>query len=282
MNQKRPIKIGIILKGFDKRESTALRYLILQQNTLQQSIEFQLLPVPAEKNPMDDLVSEQIIQKCSEVRNKIREYKTSYYNWLKNEKKCGDIQNELDGIILISMAKFQDRFYFSHLDKWVLLSLGHWEKYMAPPSVIEFILILLIEASVDFACGKIIKRHYCTKSCAFDFTANLEEARFKSLIGYLCPECIETINASCSANFTYDVKKLLALDWLGNTSEPSNYALISKKLGYDLFHTKGIKPDFWERFNLLFEEKLFDNLFKILASIAILALSVWLGLKTVT
>lgn len=272
-----PLKIGIILSSFGVRESAALKYIVLHQNTLQRSIEFQFLPIDETSELLKDLETPGLIDRES-FEIKIANHKASYKTWLREEADNYEVPNDnYDGIIVISLAKFTDNYYLTWANNWAILALGHWESKMAPPSVLEFILTLLIQVSVDIACGT--GRHHETKGCAFDFTALLADARYKVLTGFVCSGCIDTIKNTRSEQFIKDIQILLNKDWLGVPDDPSIVSITAKKLGYDLFHTKGFKPTTWERIKITLEEQAVKTVLKIIGSVIIAALLVWLGLK---
>ncbi|MBU4232827.1 MAG: hypothetical protein L6277_08465 [Desulfobacterales bacterium] len=275
-----PIKIGIIITSLKSPEATTLKYLVLYQNTLQSSIEFQFLPVPEDAEVLIKLNSSKLLNR-KEINRDINNYTIEYKDWLDDKANSyGLIQEAIDGIIIVSMAKFSDGYYMTRVNNWAVFALGHWEPYMAPPSVLEFILTLIIQFSTYIACkGSKSVHHNATKGCIFDFTYQLDEARYKSLTGFVCYKCANMIKMACSANLFNDIKTLLNKGWLGNITEPSIISTTAKKLGYDLFHTKGITPTTLERLKQIFEVEGVKNLLLIISSVIIATLILLLGLK---
>lgn len=243
-------------------------------------MEFNLLPYPNFKNPFDILFSKKPIEQ-KETLNQLISYKASFLKWL--DKRAEDYElnpDNLDGIIVISTAKFSDNYYSTGIGNMEILALGNWERYMAPPPLYEFILTQLVSITTDIACEENFpRRHHTTKGCIFDFCSNLREAKFKSLSGRICSDCQEIITKYCNSQFLDDLQLLLKKDWLGNVQEPSYASITSKKLGYDLFHTKGITPTFWEKIRQTLHDEIVKSIFKIIATILIVALLIWLGLK---
>lgn len=276
-----PLKIGIILNFSENINVTALKYLILYQNVIQESIEFQILPNPQDSTLLDKLKTNAELNR-EDIEEEIKNYEESYLEWLnKRALEYGLRSENHDCVVVVSMAKFSDNYYLSWGKEWAIIALGHWERVMAPPSVFESILTLLLQVTIDVACGEDWpRRHHSTKGCTFDFTASLSDARYKALTGYICSTCEKTIVESCSERFFNDVKKLHTKDWLGTPDSPSVASLTVKKLGYDLFYTKGVKPSFSERIRQTLEEELVKNILKIMGTIIVAVILVWLGLKS--
>lgn len=76
-----------------------------------------------------------------------------------------------------------------------------------------------------------------------------------------------------------EAQLLLQKNWLGDSTSPTTAALTATKLGYDLFHTKGITPTFPERVKSVLEQEGPKTLLQIVAATVIAVLLIWLGLK---
>src|SRR5262249_12253269 len=109
------------------------------------------------------------------------------------------------------------------------------------------------------ALGADIERHYLTRGCLFDFNASLGDKRLSVLSGNICPDCAAQIEGKAGKEFVSDALILLKRDWLGDSNTPSAVASTVKKLGFDLFHTTGAKPNFRERFLAAFEQEGLKN-----------------------
>ena len=277
---KYPLRIGILICLPNKKNYDALKFLILYQNSIQESVEFNILPYPDFKNPFDNLFSKKPIER-EETLNQLTSYKTSLLKWLDSRAKGYELSpDKLDGIIVISTAKFSDNYYSTGIGNMEILALGNWERYMAPPPLYEFILTQLVSITADIACEENFpRRHHTTKGCIFDFCSNLSEAKFKSLSGRICSECQEIITKNCNSKLLIDLQLLLKKNWLGKVQEPSYASITSKKLGYDLFHTKGISPTLGEKIRETLQDEIVKIIFKLIATLLIAALLLWLGLK---
>lgn len=184
-------------------------------------------------------------------------------------------------IVIISTATFTDNYFLTGDDDWGIIALGNWRRIMAPPSIVEFFLSLIIEVAIDFACGDAYpSRHITTKGCSFDFTAELENARFSVLSGFLCAQCLEAIRRAHSDQLAKDAQMLLKKEWLGTVAKPSGVSVTAKKLGYDLFHTKGVTPTWWERTRTILQEEVVKTILTIIAALVGAGLLIYFGLNS--
>jgi hypothetical protein len=151
---------------------------------------------------------------------------------------------------------------------------------MAPPSILEFFMILIVERAVMLACGKNWPGgHLTTKGCLLDFTADLTDARYLVLTGFICNRCRTVLAELHSESFVQDIELLISKTWIGSREEHTSIATNTKKLGYDLFVTKGIEPTAFERLTILLEKEGVKTILNILAALAIAGLLLWLGLR---
>lgn len=278
--KKCPTKIGIILTSLGGLDIRALKYLVLYQNTLQQSFEFEFLPTPKNNSFLSQLDSLGPIDREGVEKNACKFF-AEYNDWsTKNASAYGLTYKPPDGFIVLSTAKFADNYYATGDDDWRIVALGHWQRHMAPPSIVEFFLNQLIVAAIDTACGDNFPlRHHETKGCIFDFSVDLADARLAVLTGLVCESCCDTIIRFGSEKLVEDAKLLLRKKWLGDSTNPTDVATTAKKLGYDLFHTKGAKQTLWERLSAIIQEEAIRSLLQIIALVIVAALLLWLGLK---
>jgi hypothetical protein len=104
-----PAKAGVILANLGKLNVTALKYLVVHLNTLQTSIEFEILS----PNPEDELLvslgegKSVDRDKCRSMLPAFRERTKRFYN---EEQKTYDLadQSVPDNFVVISLAKFSD------------------------------------------------------------------------------------------------------------------------------------------------------------------------------
>lgn len=304
--KSKPVRIGIILTKLGGLDAAALKYLVLYQNTLQTTFEYEFLAAPEiedkdlgkEERALAEFLStldSPTLLKREDVEKETKRFFPKYKKWLEGKARDYEITPPLpegkarddeitpllpDGYVILSTARFDDFYFVTDKDDWVLIALGHWKRYMAPPSLVEFFLTQLLANSVDFACGKDSPpQHFPTRGCLFDFSASLEDARIATLTAYVCQECKESLSSAKTPRFVDDVQVLLKKSWLGTEKQPSVASSTSHKLGYDLFHTTGIKPTLWSRLRSTVEQETLKLFLQVLGAVLIAGLLVWFGLK---
>ncbi|TMP86764.1 hypothetical protein CWC05_12165 [Pseudoalteromonas ruthenica] len=274
------IKIGIVPTELGGMDIRALTYLILFQNTIQTSFEFQFMPFDSEHRLFKLLNSKTPVGR-SEVTAEADKFIENYDEWLRSKAAGYRITPSYpDGIIFLSICRFSDNYFATGGNGWDIIALGNWERIMAPPSIVEFFLTLVLRASIDVACGQNFPaRHQSLKGCVFDFSATISNARYSVLTGYLCQTCCKKISSERSEQVAEDAKMLFSKQWLGEAMQPTTVSNIVKKLGYDLFHTSGIKPTLGERLLATAEKEAVANIIKLIGTIFLAGLLLWLGLK---
>lgn len=274
-----PIRIGVILAPDFQRELAAFKYLIVYQNTIQRSIEF--LHLPFLGNHLRSLSKPQKALDREDVEGEMKRARLPYLDYLRSEAAEYGVEFEQpDGVAIVSMATFSDNFFVTWEEDWAIIALGNWKRFMAPPSMLEFVQSFLVSVAVDVACEeRWPPRHFLTKGCLFDFSANLDDARLGVLTGFICRKCRQQISEVTSEGFLSDIRSLAEVTSLGNSAAPSHVALLVKKLGFDLFRTKGVRPTVWERIRDLMEEEALKTAFNILGTVLIAVLLLWLGLR---
>jgi hypothetical protein len=180
-------------------------------------------------------------------------------------------------IVVLSTATFTDRYFVSSQADWAIIAFGDWQATMAPPSIVEFFLSRLITCSMGWAApAGPPTSHLATKGCIFDFCAKLVDARNSVVSGHVCADCRAAI---ASPSLVADTEKLIGFGWLGTASEPAEIATTAKKLGFDLFRTRGIKPTVRERLSSLIVEESAKTAFVVVGAVAAAAVMFVLGLS---
>ncbi len=183
-------------------------------------------------------------------------------------------------LVLVTMACLENRNYITGRDGFTILTLGYWRRYMAPPSLIEFIFTLLVRISVGFVCPLLESSvHLGTRGCLFDLTSNLDEVRLKVLNGFICYSCCTILTSEGFSELPKELSLILKKDWLGKASEPEKPAGVAANLGYDLFTTRGPQPTLWETAKKTLQEEWVKQVLAILGAIVLAALLLWSRLK---
>jgi hypothetical protein len=273
-------RIGILLIGFQKANIPALQFLVLHMNSLQHAFEFEFLPIDPNEEVVKQLSTSKSVNR-EKIRGNIPAFIERYNNFLQ-KKITGYKLTEAtaDYFILVTKTCFSDNYYIMRKNCVSVIALGNWKRSMAPPSILEFILTLIIREAVA-SVSKSLRGsiHLGTKGCLFDFTASLSDVRNKVLNGFICGHCCEALKSDGFSDFPDELTPIIRKQWLGKSDEPNSPAGISLKLGYDLFATKGAEATIWEKFLAAIQDEGIKQLIKIAGAVIIAGLLFWLGLK---
>jgi hypothetical protein len=96
---------------------------------------------------------------------------------------------------------------------------------------------------------------------------------------FRCEYCRDTIRQNGVEHIANDLVRLLSKEWLGSTSNSNAPAGIVKKLGYDLFVSKGANATVWETIRTTLQQEGMKEFVKFVGAISLAATILWLGLK---
>ena len=276
-----PLRIGIVLGDVGKLNVAVLKYLVVHLNTLQHAFEFEFLSPPP-NNPMIRLLNRECVvsrQTCRSMAPAFHQQMLTHIAASQNSYRLVD-QTSSEDFVIIAMNRFDDNYSSMREGRVQVMALGYWDRHMAPPSIYEFVITLLLRQAVGFAAPSFSKSiHFGTKGCLFDFTSGLYDARYKSLQGYVCRTCRERLQSDGFAGSTGELTSVLAMKWLGRLDDPLCPAGIAAKLGYNLFLTKGITPTFWEAIRTQLRDEGTKEVVKIVGTIILAGILLWLGLE---
>lgn len=276
-----PTRVGVILGDLGKLNLAALKYLIVHLNTLQGSIEFEMLAIEPDDPLLATLRDGRLVDR-EQCRAMLPDFRDRVLKQLAQEQHDYDLADTTvpQGFVVISLARFSDEHYGLKSGEVQIQALGDWDRHMAPPSIFEFIITLLMRQSASFVAPTVSKSvHLGTKGWLFDFTADLAEARYKALQSFICSVCRERLTDAGAIHLAEDIERVLDTKWLGATSDPCCPAGIVANLGYDLFLTKGIKPTLWESVRAVLRDEVTKEIVKLIAAVLLAALLIRLGLK---
>lgn len=278
-------RIGILLLQHERFNEPAFKYLISHLNTVQSAFEYEFLPTDVDREFLTRLGSNQIVDR-QEAKRLARRFAEDYKrDLIALSEKHNLKEAPPDHFIVVSLATFSDNFYSSRIrtDSGIevsILSLGQWEREMAPPSLLEFILALILRESVATVSPSLSGSvHLGSKGCLFDFTRSLDEVRLKVLNAFVCTHCRSALENDKLPELAGAITTALARKWLGSPWETGSPASIISRLGYDLFTVKGAKATFWESLLSTVRQDGTKELIKVFGAIAVAALLLFLGLK---
>lgn len=273
--QQNPVwRIGIV-QCIERIDDSALRYLILSMNSVQETFKFEFVPfnakdqflrpflvkisflrrfldrIPLLRRFLDKIpLWQRFLDKRSTDRptsGKMLEYHYRQARYFEEEAKAYEQDDEPPYCFqVISEARFRDNYFYSSNGFVSIIALGDWKRWMAPPSILEFIQAFVLQSAL-FSLGANLKTHLGTRGCLMDFSARLSDARQKVLVGNICHECAAAISERGYPRLVDELHPLLSKSWLGSAADPASPAAIISKLKHDLFITKGLEPSLLER-----------------------------------
>lgn len=277
-------RCGVCLIGFEGPVCEALRYLITHMNELQKSLEFELVnfdPVgPAD--PPDTLVEcltgAQPVAPTADMIGGFAKRQNARNR--EREKGYDLVANNPDFYVVVSLARLSNHHYLWSVDGTSILALGEWNRSLAPPSLVEAIVTLILQVAGGAAAPAArANTHLGIKGCLFDFNPSLQTARYKVLNSFVCRGCREAMEHAGQAKLAKHLRELLGKYWLGKATDPIAPAGICRKLGYDLYLTKGVRPTFREATAAQLQGSWVGELLKVAGIVLAAALVLILGIK---
>jgi hypothetical protein len=269
INKTYKIRIGVILGlDIDQKAVPPLKFLILHLNSLQTYFEYEFLPTIQDPT-LTELATKEILDR-QQTRKSLLSFVDRYENFLNRQRKSYKLEKTEqlpDAYILISLIRFQDEYYLTGVKKLGIIALGNWKRLMAPPSILEFLLTMVLIESVYLLGWMEDLSHLGTKGCLFDFNAELENARYGVLQSFICSNCRNALANAGHLTLADELVKISTKSWLGVSTDPSSPAGIISNFNYDLFLTKGLKPTFGERTLQILQTDGIKELIKLIAAI---------------
>lgn len=283
MTQQTPdrFRVGVIFGPVDDLNVAAAGYLLLHLNTLQRAFELELVPAPTEST-LWPLLSGELVRRDSveaAAGTFLEQYRQYWQDLLARSIASEEVPRYL---IIVSLARFDDNLYSTTIDDLGIgiLALGNWERHMAPPSLIEFVTFLVIRSAMGLIDPQLRQwQHLGTKWCLWDYNPYLRDVRYKVLVGYTCDECMMRTRQGPLSSLADDLGQIMSKGWLWKKDDPQSPASITAKLGYDLFSTKGPRPNLRESLLDLARQEGVKEILKLMSALILAAALVWLGLK---
>lgn len=258
---KRTWRIGVAFVDAPHLAKEAVTYTIVQQNRLQTTFEFGACDLGMIPRLPSDAAWE------------------TYHAAVRDRLFAGPYDPR-DKWLAVTELPFKDRFYLHGDNGQVeILSLADWNRVMAPPSVIEFVLAMSQRACIDAVAPEIVS-HRVTRGCLHDFNRSLRDARFMVLTSTLCASCRQAIAEKAGSQALNDLLKLTDRAWLGKMKDPTSVVCTLKKaFKNDVYITKGLSPTWWERAERWLAPGFFDTVWKIVLTVLLFILAVRFGIR---
>lgn len=273
------LRLAVITTTEKKLNQDAVRFLILHLNCVQEAFEYEFANMPGDPF-LSALQQKQPVDREAARLDSLAFATRCDTFWKEQNERFGLKEAAPSHFIVISLATFSNNYYSMRQGRVSVLALGNWRRWMAPPSLLEFLLTLVVRESVA-ALSPALRGsvHLGTKGCLFDFTAYLSEVKFKVLQGHICQFCEDALRTDELPTLAEQLRKVLSKAWIGEPSVPGSPAYILKNLGYDLFLTKGTRSTFWEQTRITLQQDGVKEIIKIAGGLALVALLIWLGLQ---
>jgi hypothetical protein len=269
-----------LVSALDPEVDVAVRFLLLRLNVVQTAFEFEFMPLLRRDPFVASLRGRRILD-----RDETKAASDAFVDRLERSAVAGAahfglLDEERHRFVVLSTARFADRFYVAKTRRMSILALGDWERVMAPPSLTDFFLSLVVSEAITQAVPALRKAgHYATKGCKLDFSAVLSDARQQVLSSFIC--------ASCRSRIPHDllgpIEAMVGSARLGEVSDPSSPAAVAAALGHDPFVVKGLRPTIWETVKITLRQdgvrQLLTVAQTVITTILVAALLLYLGLK---
>jgi hypothetical protein len=165
----------------------------------------------------------------------------------RNTENYGGKQGALPTIV-ITETPVSGIYIARTVDNLAVVTVSNWQKYLAPPSVLEFLLLNVERLAVRVAIKPDMPTHYPTRACIGDFTPCLVDFKATILVGHLCSDCTGFLSTVLNEHEMNDLRHLVSHKWLGKLDDLGSVASNLKRVyEYDLSRTRGLRPSLVER-----------------------------------
>jgi hypothetical protein len=280
-----PIRVGIVFVAFPAKDLAPYKYFLLLLNRLQSSCGFELFDVD-EDDEFVQVLNKTVVNKTAAdgdiVRNGLDAFGIRVRKQIATSVDDFDLSEEQpDQIVVITGVTLSDSHFLIRRKRTTMLCLGEWERHMAPPSLAEFLQLVVLRATYSALEGNAWNTiHLGTRGCIFDFTENLGNTRFMVLTGVgVCSACAAALERDGFSNAANEIRRVASCDWRGDRQIAGTPTNIMERLGYPLYLTKSFEPSLGERLRLLFTDEGSKELIKFVFAILIAWLVFRLGWK---
>lgn len=276
-----PLRIGVIVSPKPHLNEPALRSLVLAMNKEQDFIQFEFYNVY-----FDYLFIDMLAERRKYVdRNQVRGMLPDFMGDLRDDLAARCMEHELSEdlpsrYVIVSQCRFKDNYFTLREGPCSVLGLGNWHRFMAPPSLLEFVQVLLVrEAVAAMSPGLSGSVHLGNKGCLMDFASDLSEARQKVISGYVCHFCRLRIKEDGRPELLDAVSRLIDRNWLGSPADPRSPAGVAANLGANLFIVKGLRATAREKVLSALQDEGARQVFVVAGLVIAAVIAALLGVK---
>jgi hypothetical protein len=275
-----PLRVAITFGDFGVRDLTPYKYFLLLLNRLQRTCQYEIHDIHDKDVFLLSLVAER--HSAKRAKDGLADFEARFRGHLEQRNNFYGLANAPpDQFVLITGATLSDRYYLIRRGQTTMLALGLWKKYMAPPSLAEFLQLLVLRASYSDLEGQVWNQmHLGNRACLFDFTPNLADARLVVLAGVgVCHDCERALKVDGFQEAASEIRRIASREWCGTITEVGSPAHVMARLGCDLFLTKGFEASFLERAKRILMDDGLKEFLKISLALLLAWLLIQLGLK---
>jgi hypothetical protein len=127
-----------------------------------------------------------------------------------------------------------------------VVSLAEWESFFKPGSAFEYILGSVQRYALRLLYLN-VGSHYPTRGCIWDFDVHQPDSRVAAYMGVLCSTCHTNLSKVMSKQELTDAELLISNEWIGSNEAPTSVsASLRKVFGYSLRRSTGLHPGILE------------------------------------
>lgn len=278
MEKKPPIRVGVVFAVFPGTDHTPYEYFVVLLNRLQKSVEYEIFDCPEDDAYVRLL--EHLSIEADMARDGLAAFGDRLRTFVEQEMDEYKLTKKIpDQFIVVSGVSLDDEYYLIRRGATTLLALGRWEAHMAPPSLAEFLQLLLLRAPFTALQRESWRsRHLGSRGCIFDFTSNLEYARLMALAGVgVCHDCEQALCRDGFPHAPAEIRRVARHRWRGDKAVSGTPANVMARLGYDLYLTRSFEPSLLEKLKGIVTEGVASEVIRIVFAILI----AWAGIRIV-
>jgi hypothetical protein len=275
-----PLRVAIAFGAFGVRDLTPYKYFLLLLNRLQRTCQFEIHDIDGGDAFLRSLAKS--ADNAQQARDGLADFGERFRRHIEQGIKRYDLAKDApDQFVLITGLTLSDSRYLIRRGRTTMLALGLWEKYMAPPSLAEFLQLLALRAPYSAIEGHVWNQiHLGNRACIFDFTAKLSNTRLMALTGVgVCSDCERALELDGFQEAASEIRRIASREWCGTITEVGSPAHVMARLGYNLFLTKGFEASFLERVKKVLADDGLKEFVKISLALLLAWLLIRLGLK---
>lgn len=148
--------------------------------------------------------------------------------------------------IVITETPLENHFISFADHELAIISAGEWKKFFKPASALEYILTSVQRMALRLSFDPMIKSHYPTRACVFDYSRNQPDFRHTIFLGFICETCRNSLRNSVTLEELRQIDALVENRWIGESTSPSSIAFyLSKIYRYEISRATGLNPGFF-------------------------------------